>query len=61
MMFINDFLEDEMLLAVPFVVAHDDCQPVRELIEALPEDIEEQSSQEKENPFAVLKGFKLDS
>jgi len=60
-LFINDFLEDEILLAIPFVVAHEDCQPARELIEALPEDMQEKISQEKENPFAVLKGFKLDS
>ena len=61
LLFINDFLEDEMLLAVPFVVAHDDCQPVRELIESLPEDLAEQKSDKKENPFAVLKDLKLDS
>ena len=61
MLFVNDFLEDEMLLAMPFVVTHEDCQPVRELIEALPEDTEVQASKDKENPFAVLKDFKLDS
>ncbi len=60
-LFINDFLEDEMLLAMPFVVAHEDCKPARDLIEALPEDIEKQISQEKENPFAVLKNLKLDN
>ena len=58
-LFVNDFLEDEMLLAMPFVVTHEDCQPVRELIEALPEEIQEQVSQEKENPFAVLKDLNL--
>ena len=61
LLFVNDFLEDEMLLAVPFVVAHDGCQPVRDLIESLPEDIEEQMDDSKDNPFAVLKDLKLDS
>ncbi len=61
LLFINDFLEDEMLLAVPFVVTHDDCQPVRNLIELLPEDLDEQNGDAKANPFAVLKDLKLDS
>ncbi len=61
LLFVNDFLEDEILLAVPFVVSHDDCQPVRDLIESLPEDSEEQKSEGKQNPFAVLKDLKLDS
>ena len=60
-LYINDFLEDEILLAIPFVVAHEDCNPARDLIEALPEDIDKKLSQEKENPFAVLKDLKLDS
>jgi len=64
LLFINDFLEDEMLLAVPFVVSHEDCQPVRDLIELLPEEIEVQegdADDAKANPFAVLKDLKLDS
>ena len=58
---IKQFLEDEILLAIPFVVTHEDCKPERDLIEALPEDIEKQISQEKDNPFAVLKDLKLDA
>lgn len=60
-LFLNGFLEDEILLAMPYVIAHENCQPVKALIEALPEDIEKEVAQEKENPFAVLKDLKLDS
>jgi len=60
--FLQDFIEDEILLALPLSVTHDDCQPARELIEALPESAtnEEQEVSEKKNPFAVLKDLKLD-
>ena len=41
---LQDLIEDEILLAMPIVISHDDCEPARELIEALPgdENIEEQ-------------------
>ena len=57
-LFLQDFIEDEILLALPIVISHEDCVPAKELIEALPgdENIEEQ---EKENPFAALKDLKL--
>ena len=57
-LFLQDFIEDEILLALPIVISHEDCVPAKELIEALPgdEDIEEQ---QKENPFAALKDLKL--
>lgn len=59
---LTDFIEDEILLALPLAVTHDDCKPSRELIEATPDDIKEaenSDSSEKENPFAVLKDLKL--
>ncbi|HIP81902.1 MAG TPA: hypothetical protein EYH16_05770 [Leucothrix mucor] len=61
-LFLQDFIEDEILLALPIVVSHEKCQPARELIEALPEDAVADGSedkQEKENPFAALKDLKL--
>jgi uncharacterized protein len=65
-LFIQDFVEDEILLALPLVARHEQCQPVRELIEALPPDetVETENEQTddpasaKKNPFAVLKDWK---
>ncbi len=37
-LFIQDFVEDEILLALPLVAKHEQCEPVRKLIEALPSD-----------------------
>jgi uncharacterized protein len=62
--FIQDFVEDEVLLALPLVVKHESCQPARPLIEALPEDvIEEQEKDDpvEDNPFALLKDWKKDA
>ncbi len=65
-LFLKDFIEDELLLAMPIVIAHGNCQPARKLIEALPEDAFHDESrdgnndeQQKDNPFAVLKDLKL--
>lgn len=66
-LFLQDFIEDEILLALPVVVSHEEheqCQPARELIEALPEDAiaedhDSPEGEQKENPFAVLKDLKL--
>jgi uncharacterized protein len=55
--FLRDFIEDELLLALPVVVAHEKCSASRKLIEAIPE---EMAPQEEESPFAALKGLKLD-
>ena len=57
-LFFTDFIEDEILLAMPIVITHDDCEPARELIEALPGETEFEEQQE-DNPFAVLKDLKL--
>ncbi len=57
-LFLQDFIEDEILLAMPIVISHDECEPSRSLIEAMPED-EDTAEQQKENPFAVLKDLKL--
>ncbi len=57
-LFLRDFIEDEILLAMPIVISHEDCEPARELIEALPGD-ENTEEQQKENPFAALKDLKL--
>jgi len=57
-LFLQDFIEDEILLAMPIVISHDDCEPARELIEALPSD-ENTDEQQKDNPFAALKDLKL--
>ena len=69
--FLLDFIEDEILLALPLAVAHDDCKAERELIEAGVEDfvrvnvaenaVAENAEVQQENPFAVLKDLKLKS
>ena len=64
-LFLQDFIEDEILLAMPNIVMHEVCESAKELIEALPEDHidviegENEQTQEKKNPFAVLKDLKL--
>jgi len=61
-LFLKDFIEDEILLAMPSVVMHEACESARELIEALPDAHdagENEEVQEKANPFAVLKDLKL--
>ena len=58
--FLRDFIEDEILLALPLVVSHDDCEPAKELIEALPsEEANTNEDDVKDNPFAALKDLKL--
>jgi len=57
--FLRDFIEDEILLALPLVIAHDECDAARKLVEALPEEEINESEQEEDNPFAVLKDLKL--
>ena len=56
--FLRDFIEDEILLAMPIVITHEDCEPARELIEALPSE-ENTEEEQTENPFAALKDLKL--
>lgn len=58
-MILKDFIEDELLLALPLVIAHDECEPARKLIEALPDQECSEEQQEKANPFAALKDLKL--
>jgi len=65
--FLLDFIEDEILLALPLAVMHDNCKAVRELIEAKVDEavnvaVDEAKNtqvEQKENPFAVLKDLKL--
>jgi uncharacterized protein len=56
--FLQDFIEDEILLALPHSALHDDCEPFKPLIEAVPNKKPEQ--QRSDNPFAVLKDFNKD-
>jgi uncharacterized protein len=56
--FIRDFIEDEILLALPVVPRHDDCQPVKPLFEGSPDDLKDSAAEEKANPFAALKDWK---
>ena len=58
-LFLQDFIEDEILLAMPIVILHDQCEPAKELIEALPENEDTEAQQKEDNPFAVLKDLKL--
>jgi len=55
--FLQDFVEDEILLGIPQLVMHEDCEPYRPLTEALPED-SSAPEPEKNNPFSVLQQFK---
>ena len=52
-LFMQDFIEDEVLLGLPHSALHRVCEPFKPLIEALPEAVEMQ--EDKKNPFAVLK------
>ena len=55
---LNDLIEDEVLLSIPQLVVHEDCEPYRPLIEVTPETISQTVHEEKNNPFAVLKNLK---
>jgi len=55
---LNDLIEDEVLLGIPHLLVHDECEPYRPLIEATPETISQTVLEEKENPFAVLQNLK---
>lgn len=66
-LFLQDFVEDEVLLALPLVAKHEQCEPARELIEALLTDLpatestqtdDEGENAAKKNPFAILKDWK---
>lgn len=60
-LFLRDFVEDELLLAMPLIPRHDSCQPIKPLIEGYADDVVENKSEaaeEKSNPFAVLKNWK---
>ena len=57
--FLQDFIEDEILLAIPHSAAHDTCEPFKPLIEAVPDEAKPKQ-QESDNPFAVLKNFNKD-
>ncbi len=58
-LFLQDFIEDEILLALPVVPRHSDCQPVRPLRDAaFDEALEYSVSEGKKNPFDALKDWK---
>lgn len=52
-----DFLEDELILSLPYVAKHEQCP---HLPEALKQDPEAEPPAKKENPFKVLKQLKDD-
>lgn len=63
-LFLQDFIEDEILLALPYTVSHETCESVIELNEFMPEshpqdDEQNKEAQEKGNPFSALKDLKL--
>ena len=69
-LFLQDFIEDEVLLALPLVARHALCSPAKELTEIQPDEMsqlirqsdgqtQDTGQQErKDNPFAVLKDWK---
>lgn len=59
-LFLQDFIEDEILLTLPGVPRHEQCEPVK-LIREIPDDDaddEPSAQEENDNPFAVLKDWK---
>ena len=56
--FVRDFIEDEILLALPVVPRHEACQPVKPLFEGSPDELKDSAAEEKANPFAALKDWK---
>lgn len=57
--FVRDFIEDEILLALPVVARHAACQPVKPLFEGSPDEfVEPSAAEESKNPFAALKDWK---
>ena len=57
--FVRDFIEDEILLALPVVPRHEACQTLRPLQEVSPDKLREHLAAEgKANPFAALKDWK---
>ena len=74
--FLRDFIEDEILLALPLSVVHDDCKAIRHSAETKTAEAPESendsagraagaddidTAQRKDNPFAVLKDLKVNS
>jgi len=74
-LFLQDFIEDELLLALPYAPVHDDCEASKPLIEITPEEFVAQQAalnqdntaktdteaDTKTNPFALLKNWQNDS
>ncbi len=57
--FLPDFIEDELMLALPLVAAHTHCEPARPFIEGREEDeVADEESSSIANPFAALKNLK---
>lgn len=73
--FLQDFIEDELLLALPYAPMHDDCEASKPLIEITPEAFAAQQAafdqestakmdtetDKKTNPFALLKDWQKDT
>ena len=62
-LFLQDFIEDEILLALPNIVMHEACDLAVKMDKPLTHDDHDQQNEEtqkKANPFAVLKNLKLD-
>ena len=59
-LFLQDFIEDEVLLSLPAIPKHDICQPAKALREDIDDTVsnEQPGQKDKENPFAVLKDWK---
>ena len=67
-LFLQDFIEDEILLALPYIVSHESCETTFELNQELNQprldthfegDEQNEEVLEKDNPFSVLKDLKL--
>ncbi|MDQ8036007.1 MAG: YceD family protein [Pedobacter sp.] len=54
-----DALEDELILALPLVAAHDDCEAYQLQAGEIAE-VDDEEPPKRENPFQVLAGLKTD-
>ena len=59
---LGELIEDELLLALPMVARHEDerCGELATRLAGARDETEEESAQDRDNPFAVLRALKKD-
>lgn len=56
--FLQDFVEDEILLNLPYIAKHEKCELAKELSETFSVQVEVEEVERKDNPFTVLNNWK---